>query len=332
MRLRRNRVRIRDTVSCKDVFAMVLPGRGLFGSSGSIAFVRTAGTRSTAVLTPFARAARARRYTRAPRPVSVKEASGSYMLVMRSGRRLLRLLASLLSPLCQVIVTVGNGSKLRGTVRRHPSLVLDSIVVPGVSNVRVYSGVGASFSLYRAPMMLLATLASGSGGLRKLRYNTSRCVKGPFGGGVLRTHVTGVLHGQGLLGRGFDRGVAADRSPTRVRVRTLTLGPVSTGFLRRLRRAIGTRLSSSRFSINTLTGRVTLDHDTFCGGLGTLDYVSPGRFVVGTHLGCTTRLLEGRPRLRVARVTCRAKFDSLHCFQRYFGTYFGRSPRRCEKG
>lgn len=82
------------------------------------------------------------------------------------------------------------------------SLVLLSIVLPGVDNFRLVSCVG-NFS---APMVFVATGSSVSSEICKLGLKTSSCVAGPFGVSRLRTEISTMLQECGGTGAGLDFG------------------------------------------------------------------------------------------------------------------------------
>lgn len=327
VRLRRKAVRIRDAPNCNDVFVIRLRGNCARFARRRLTRGRRGGRARDLVPSAITFSSRVRRFSSARRGRLLvrKSSSPRAVLLIRSGRRLLRVLGSLFSPACHILLTQGNGRKLRGTHTRQPSVVIDSIVVPRVSKARVYLGVGGSFSMYRVPIMLLATLASTRRGVRNLRQNTSSCVGGPFGTGMLLTHYGGLIHGHVVLRGGFDRRGSFS-------TRSLTDGPVSRGFLSAIGSVVRGGLSGVSFSVGVVTHRLKLDQDSLCTGFGTLANVAPGSFILGYGLGQTTAVLARGPSLRVTSVSSQLNFNSPHCFAHYFGTRFRVAPTRCEGG
>lgn len=114
----------------------------------------------------------------------VRRSYGSYgggsVLMMSSGGRLLFFLRGVLSRGFQMVATDGNGRKLRGTVGCLPGVVIDSIIVPRVANVRVIRGLRYGAAAYRVPVVFLDDGTSIRGRGRKLGLKMSSCVAGPF--------------------------------------------------------------------------------------------------------------------------------------------------------
>lgn len=247
-----------------------------------------------------------------------------HVLIIRSRSSLHRCLSRALSRTCRIRAYAGKGRTLGVVPRFGPSLMLSSVVVPRVQKSRLYSTVGGGVLASRVPMVLLATLGSRGGVIRKLRANTSGCLVGPFGVKVLGTSVTGVLAGHTLLHDGC----------TRVRLRGSDVsvgcdGALSRRFLRTMGRAVARGLSGSNFGIRSLYTSRGVDHSDFCGGLGTLASRTPTSCVHLVQLGQTTRLLS-RKRCGVSRVSSVAKFGSMGCFHRMFGGCCGVDPDKCD--
>lgn len=246
------------------------------------------------------------------------------VLVMRSGSSVHHVLTRLFRKVCRIAATIGKRSTLRGMRRTSPRVVLDSILVPHVSNVRLIGRLGKGLSAYRVPIILLATHARVRRGLRKLGVKTSSCVAGPFSSHLLMFHYGGLIGGHHGLRRCFA-GRPAIRAPI------LTAGPLSGRFLSRIVTMFRRRLSSSSFAVSVLTRRVLISHAEVCTGVGTVANRAPGSFFVALQLGGTTFLLQGGPRLGMARVSSRAKFDSPHCFDGLFGGTCRLAPVTCQR-
>lgn len=85
--------------------------------------------------------------------------------------------------------TISNRTTLTSVHRHPPSLILASIVVPGLSNLKLLQTLQTSPSVHSLPVVLLSTQTSRSTGLRKLSTATSNCLIGPFLTGRLLTDV-----------------------------------------------------------------------------------------------------------------------------------------------
>lgn len=87
---------------------------------------------------------------------------------------------------CSIFATFSNRRTLTRFTGINPSVVLLSLVLPGVSNLRIYQRVHGADSI---PVVVLATGSSRVSGILKLRLNTSSCIAGPFSGQRLITHM-----------------------------------------------------------------------------------------------------------------------------------------------
>ncbi len=209
--------------------------------------------------------------------------------------------------------TLGNGVTLSVLRGRRISVIVDSIVVPRVSNCRLYGRVGSSVGLDRVPVVFLATGGSVRDGVGKLRVKTRTCVRGPFSFSFLRTRVHSLLRGHRgrhgtFSGHPFFpvRGVRVDGRSRR--------------FVRGMLSAVGIGLESRAFGMRHVTSRLYVDHSDLLHGVGALFGVSPVSFVHLVHLGHSTRLVR-RKGCHIKRVYCVIKFDSRSCFD---GLFFGR--------
>lgn len=318
IRLRRNAVHIRDRLNGNDDFVMGLRLKGtrfsrrrVGGGTSDIRRVRVPGPRGSTLLG-----------TRLRRDTPVGQLPSTGVLVIRSGSSVHSVLTNVFGPFCRILATTSKTRKLTLIHDRVPGVMIDSMMVPGVSKARLYGRVGDSFGAYRVPIMLLATHATVRRGVRKLHVNTSSCVAGPFGAGLLVSHYGGLIGSHVLLRRGFD-------GRPRTFMRVLTAGPVSGRVLSHTVTIVRRRLSSARFGIGIFTHRVTVTHAGLFAGLGTVAKRAPGSFVLAVHLGGNTLVLHGGPRLGVARVTSQVNFDSSHCFSGYFGSVCRIDPLTC---
>lgn len=104
---------------------------------------------------------------------------GVGMLLMRSRASLTVVLNSALRTRnFRVHATRSNRRKLHVFSRRGPSILMTSIVVPGVSNFRVIHHVHGASS--HAPILFLATHSTIGSIMRKFRLNNGSCLGGPF--------------------------------------------------------------------------------------------------------------------------------------------------------
>lgn len=320
VRLRRNAVSMRDRGNGNDDFVVALGLNGKRFRRRRVSLGR--------------RVVRRRRPTRpnATTVVTRTTLSGSVIparpssagvLVMRSSTSVHRVLTRLFQAFCRIVATSSNMRTLRLMRGRVPDVILDSIIVPHVSKARLYGRVGNRFGAYRVPMILLATEATIRRAIRKLHLKTSSCVAGPFGVGVLISHYGGLIGSHVRLRRGF-----AGRPRTFTRV--LTAGPVSGRVLSHTVRVVRGCLSSSAFGIGAFTHRVKVTHAGLFDGLGTMAKRAPGSFVLAVHLGGNTIVLQGGPRLGVARVSSGMKFSSSQCFDGYFGSMCRIDPVGCQ--
>lgn len=122
---------------------------------------------------------------------------------MRSGPSVLTFIEGRLAARCSILATVGKVRTLTTLSGRCIGLIIDSMVVPRVSNFRLYGAVGSSLDCDRVPIMLLATGAGVRSGVRKLRLKTSTCVRGPFSIRCLLTGVSDLVRGHRGLHRAF---------------------------------------------------------------------------------------------------------------------------------
>lgn len=209
---------------------------------------------------------------------------------------------------------------------RAISIVIDSIVVPRVGNLRLATGIGSSVRCSRVPIVLLATGAALRTGIRNFRYNTSMCVRGPFSVHRLHGRVRGLLglHRtfRGVVTRLSNNGKTSPVDPMRC-----SISRGSYRLVTGIQTTIRTRLSSRGFSISALTRSLGVDHSGFCHGVGTLTNVPPGSCLGAVHLGGTTRLLGDK--IHVARIYRGVNFDSSSCFTGYFGVRFKMLPGSC---
>lgn len=306
IRVRNNAVRMRDSRQRKAVFAMRLPMYG-YASITSALSLRMS-RRSLPIR--FSRSRRRRRPNCSSSEVS--------MLVVSSGTSVHSCIRKLLGTRCSIVRTTGNSRNVQGTVGCIPSLVVSSIVVPNVSNVRYYHQLGDRLRAYRVPIVLLATYSLSRRHVRNCSNKTSSCVSGPFDSRLLLTHVHGLVSSRRQLGRFFN----SQRALTGRSVYSLS-GSFIRGFGGVVRRGV----DSSKLGMRSLKGSVKLDHIRLCHGVGSLAGCTPGRLLHVTHLGQTTSLLTSS-RLAITRVTCRINFASPSCFAGYCGRRFKRDPAR----
>lgn len=240
------------------------------------------------------------------------------VLIMRSGGSVLTFIFERLSSLCRMLVTRGKIRTLSILRRGSISLVVDSVVVPLVSKIRLYGRLGRGLSCDRVPMVLLATGAGLRSEVRKLRRKTSTCVRGPFSVRCLHTGMTGLLDGQRELHHRFVRFPFVGTS-------TVTRAGTSRVFVDGLGRCMLHRLSGASLRVSSVTSTVGVKHSGFCQGLGKVLGVDPGRCLHLFHLGRTTSVL-GRKACKIIRISCVMKFDAPSCFSDYFGGRFKMLP------
>lgn len=253
---------------------------------------------------------RARRRTVAramPRGVRfIRSRSHPAVLVIRSGGRVTIFVTSRIGRLCGMRVTKGKTRTVALLGGRDVRLVVDSIVVPIVSNFTLLGRMGARVRFDRVPIVLLATGGAVRSHLRNLRLKTSTCLSGPFSAGLLVTRVSGLVSGHsGVHGFCFGSPVTG--------VGSVTCAGTSRDFLRGLGRVVGRRVNGPTLSMGVVTSLVRLDHPALCQGVHTVSSLAPGRLVGVDHLGGTTRLLV-RKGVGVCRVSRTANFDSRSCF------------------
>lgn len=291
MRLRRKAVHMRDRPKGKASFVMQVPV--------SLGVSRRAALTSSA------------------------SSSQGGLLVIRSGRSFHRFLGRRLSRACRMVSTPSNRRKRGLTIRRGPSLVVDSVVVPGISKLRLYHHVGRGMRASRVPIVLLATHDKSRTGVDNCTIKTSSCVSGPFDFSILLIHVGRLVRRRRNQGGRFHG--ALHIGPDHVAVAS-----VSRRLLRGTLGLVRRRVSGSRCGIRRLDASVKVDHVGLCQGLRTVAKRAPARFVHAVHLGQTTRLLRSKG-LGISRITSQIKFDSSDCFAGYFGRRFNMLPARCSR-
>lgn len=107
----------------------------------------------------------------------------------------------------RISYTCSKRRTLRGTGTKRCSVVLLSLVLPGVSNLRMYRRVHRFSGI---PVVVLATGKRSVSGVLNLRCKTSSCIAGPFGVLRIGTHVGTVVHHTND-GRSGRRGTGAIR-------------------------------------------------------------------------------------------------------------------------
>lgn len=258
---------------------------------------------------------------RGTRVIALTRANGSIVLVIRSRGSVHRFVTHRLTRACRILRTRGKGMTLSLIHGGAIGLVVDSIVVPVVSNFRLYGRVGGSIGIDRVPFVLLATRRGLRSHLGKLGSKTSTCVRGPFSVRLLATRINGLLGDHGLLGGACLRGPFTPMT-------SLTISRISSVFLHGLGSCLRRRLDGRTLSIRVLTSAVKVDASDLCHGIGNLSNLSPGSFVHVTHLGGTVLLVRGK-RGHVDRVTFRINFSSPTCFSAYFRGRCKGAPSRC---
>lgn len=118
---------------------------------------------------------------------------------------------------CRIIITCSNRRTLRGIRDRRPSLVILSLVLPGVSNLRITGQIQTGRA---APVVVMATGSSRLSGILKLRLKTSSCIAGPFSGQRLMTQI-----GTGLHHRRTTTTPTTRTRGTSVRINSLAVRP-----------------------------------------------------------------------------------------------------------
>lgn len=125
------------------------------------------------------------------------------MLLMRSRPALTVVVGSALSNRrFRIVLTTGKRRKLSQCERTGPSVVIASVVVPGVSNFAVIQRVqGAS---QRVPILFLSTHSTTGSIIRNFRLKNGSCLGGPFNVTRLVVHVGTLLGGVDIHGRRDD--------------------------------------------------------------------------------------------------------------------------------
>lgn len=248
--------------------------------------------------------------------------SSCAVLVISSGRRLYVLFSGLLSGYFQIGATVSNERTLGMLRRKNVSLIISSVVVPSVSNVRLYQCVGAGFRCDRVPIVLLATGHTRRDRVRKCGSKTSKCVDGPYGFSLLCTRVVGYL-GERRHGKTSFQGRVI------FRINGLRCASLSRAFLRQTVSYIGTHLDSTSFSRTRFIDRVNASQDMLARGLGSLAKLAPSTFIRGIQLATTYGLVSRRNGVEVDSLTFTINFGSSGCFDAYFGGGCNVAPGRC---
>lgn len=155
---------------------------------------------------------------------------------------------------CTMSVTGSKRLNCRRTSANVCSVIVLSLVLPGVGNCRILSTLHESKS--GIPMLVLSTGARVSSGVRKFAANTSSCVAGPFRVHRLLVHVRTVDEHDGR------------RSASRPIIKGLSCSPTAY-------RVYGAR---ARGSIRMSKGRVRLLR-FFVGGYGRI--LRGGRVAAG---------------------------------------------------
>lgn len=282
--------------------------------------VRTSGTplfRAPTPILPIPCRARRRRGKGA------QAGAGCGMLIMRSSRSVHHCVYHRLTDSCRALRDYGNGRTLRDVFGGAPSLMVDSIVVPRVSKLALYHGVGRGIGLGRVPMVLLATGAQRRSGLRNLRAKTSTCVAGPFRVRVLEGATTGLVHDHRQL-----HGACAKRRARKSGMRPVRMRSPSSGLVRQVVQIVGRGLDGPGLAIRVVAARMNVDHIRLRHGLGRLAGRAAQSFVQGVQLGRTTRLLSGG-QCAVTRITSLAKFAGPGGFSATFGSLCKVPPDVC---
>lgn len=318
--LRRNRIGMRDGLRRNADFVIAL-SRGrvcpstLQNSRGTSTGLRNGSTTSSIL--------------GSRRTILDIRGNGLLLLIMRSGERVLSCITRSFVSRFSILGTNSNQRKLTLTLSGIPSMVVSSIVVPGVSNGTVYETLGGSVHADRVPVVLLATGSSFRTGRGNCSSNTSSCVAGPFARSLLHDQVLGLLrrhqHSGVLVRRSGRAGLT--RGGRRLE---RSLGGVSRRFFSGLGGLVRRGVDNS-ISIGLVTDGLTMDADALCHGVGTLANVSAGRCVHGCGVRCTRRLLL-RNGCDVDRVSFVMNVGDITCFHQYFGTRCKRVPSRCLGG
>lgn len=117
-----------------------------------------------------------------------------HVLLISSRPSVLRFIGcALIGRNCRMFATRGKTRTLGTTTRRHPRLVLLSVVVPIVSKTRAYHTVHRSPRLHSAVIIFLSTLNRRRRRLTNFNIKTSSCLAGPVGVGLLIDHIRTVL-------------------------------------------------------------------------------------------------------------------------------------------
>lgn len=178
--------------------------------------------------------------------VEFRGVHGKGVLIIRSSDSVERNIEVLLRDRrCRIVRTRGNIIKL-GLLSRAVSLIVLSVVVPGLGNLGIYRRVHGASGI---PMLFLATGSRRSSGLLKLVIKKSSCLTGPFSCTRLLKEIGTLLEHcricrKGDAGRGRTRGV--------VRVNSVGLGAT---FGRVITSKGGIRISSLRCGVLHLVVR-----------------------------------------------------------------------------
>lgn len=221
--------------------------------------------------------------------------------------------------------TRGKRRKIGITMRRIPSLMLSSMVVPIVSNFAYYTRLHGQGRATRVPVLLLATGTRSGSDIRTSCHKTSSCIHGPFGPRILLTGITRLLSVHHHLGRVCAHALLRASSMS-------TRGPRNARdrFVRRILSYVRNRTDGPRFGIGILTKRLRVDRTALCHGLGRRASLSTIRLVHRVHVARTTFLLV-RADLPIARMTRHINFGSLPAFHGRFASVFNISPSGCTR-
>lgn len=242
------------------------------------------------------------------------------LLLMRSGRDVESFVFRQLRTLFAMRATIGKRRTLSVLHDGRVSLIVDSVVVPIVGNCRLYGRVGTSVSLYRVPIVFLATGGSLRDGVGKLGVKTRTCIRGPFSFGCLGARVLSLLDGQEGRHRTFS-------GHPFFPIRGVRVGGTSRRFVGGIVGIVRRGVSSRGFGIRHVTSVLYVDHSDLLEGVGVLFGLSPVSFVQLVHLGGTTRLVR-RNGCHVKSVYCVMKVGSSSCFDGLFLGRFKVAPGR----
>lgn len=243
------------------------------------------------------------------------------VLITRSGATLQSCLQDTLRGQCGISATQGKRRTCYRTVGRRPSLILASVIVPKVSKVRLYHGVGRGSQASTVKIVLLATRGLRGCRMSKCHIKTSTCMTGPFSLRILFSHVSGLITQRGGV-RGGDRPVG------RVPVSRITIRGSRSLFLIGYARAVRARVTSPQFSILRLYHGVNISQSRLCQHVLTLAKLAPVRFVHDVQLGRTTSFLTRSKALPIGRMVCHMKCAGLDRFTGVFRRRFKLCPGR----